>query len=200
MSAPDSVPENLTTPQVIDLIFLDPTVHHGLEEFRDLGSSIGDMLKIYPRVIQSGRAKGEVRYYLKCFKRCDDVQVYSGKKSNPEEIVRQLWVYKLHHLYGYPLEHIAVEHPVTFGTVTATKAADIIVFQKDGRTPKIVVEVKRPDRRDGLNQLKSYLNAEGSPVGVWSNGNERIILYRPYPREFDDTLTEIPHFAQAPND
>jgi type I restriction enzyme M protein len=200
MPVAETLPTNLTTAQVIDLIFRDPAVKHGLEEFRDLGKKPEEVLKIYPKTVESGRAKGEVRYYLKCLKRCDDIQVYSEKKASPEEIVRQLWIYKLRHYYGYPLDHIVVEHQVDFGTVTAEKAADILVFQKDGKTAKIVVEVKRPDRKDGLNQLKSYLNAEGSPVGVWSNGLERVILYRPYPREFEDTLTEIPTFQQEPRD
>lgn len=106
----------------------------------------------------------------------------------------------LQDIYKYPFTHIAVEYQVEFGTVTAEKAADIVVFQKDGKTAKIVLEVKRPERKEGINQLKSYLNAEGSPVGVWSNGQERIILYRPYPRQFEDTLTEIPTFSQEPKD
>ncbi len=109
-------------------------------------------------------------------------------------------MYKLRNVYNYPLEHIAIEHQVAFRTITAEKASDIVVFQKDGKTAKIVLEVNRPDRKEGINQLKSYLNAEGSPVGVWSNGQERIILYRPYPRQFEDTLTEIPSFNQEPKD
>ncbi len=193
-------PDNLTTEQVLDLIFKDPAVKHGLSEFDDLGKSPHQILKIFPKTLQSGRAKGEVRYFLKCLKRAEDIQVFSKKKSSPEEIVRQLWLYKLHHVYHYPFDHIAVEFQVDFGTVTAEKAADIVVFQRDGRTAKIVVEVKRPDRKEGINQLKSYLNAEGSPVGVWSNGQEHVILYRPYPREFEDTLTEIPTFEQEPKD
>ena len=128
------------------------------------------------------------------------MQVYSEKKSSPEEVVRQLWLYKLHHVYHYPWERIEVEHPVTFGTITADKSADVCVFQKDAVTAKIIIEVKRPDRKDGLAQLKSYLNAEGSPVGVWSNGREQIILYRPYPHEFEDTLTELPAVDQEPQD
>jgi type I restriction enzyme M protein len=191
---------NLTTEQVLDLIFRDPAVRHGLSEFDDLGKKPHQILNIFPKTIESGRNKGEVRYCLKCLRRNEDIQVLSSKKSNPEEIVRQLWLHKLHHIYSYPLNHIAVEFQVDFGTVTAEKAADIVVFQKDGKTAKIVVEVKKPDRKDGINQLKSYLNAEGSPVGVWSNGQERVILYRPYPREFDDTLTEIPSYNQEPKD
>lgn len=193
-------PDNLTTEQVLDRIFRDPAVKHGLSEFDDLGKSPQQILKIFPKALESGRAKGEVRYYLKCLKRGEDIQVFSEKKSNPEEVVRQLWLFKLHHIYHYPLDHIAVEYQIDFGTITAEKAADIVVFQRDGRTAKIVVEVKRPDRKEGINQLKSYLNAEGSPVGVWSNGQERVILYRPYPREFEDTLTEIPTFEQEPKD
>jgi type I restriction enzyme M protein len=191
---------NLTTAQVIDRVFRGPGVKHGLAEFADLPKKVEDILSIYPKVSDSGRSRGEVRYYLKCFKRGIDIQVYSETKSNPEEIVRQLWLYKLNCVYGYSWQYIEVEYSVKFGTVTAAKAADILVFQKDGRTAKIVVEVKRPDRKDGINQLKSYLNAEGSPVGVWSNGIERVILYRPYPREFEDTLTEIPSFSQDPKD
>lgn len=199
-SAVGSVPDNLTTEQVIDLIFKDPAVKHGLTEFDDLGKKPHDVLTIYPVVATGGKSKGETRYYLKCFKRQVDIQVYSERKSCPEEIVRQLWLYKLRHVYQYPWDHIDVEYHVQFGTVTADKPADIVVFQKDGKTAKIVVECKRPDGKDGLQQLKSYLNAEGSPVGVWSNGSDRIILYRPYPRQFEDTLTEIPLFDQEPKD
>jgi len=199
-TAVDNLPDNLTTEQVIDLVFKDPSVKHGLTEFDDLGKKPHEVLNIYAVEVKSGKAKGETRYYLKCFKRQQDIQVYSEKKTNPEEIVRQLWLYKLHHVYQYPWDHIEVEHHVQFGTVTADKPADIVVFQKDGKTAKIVLEIKRPDRKDGLQQLKSYLNAEGSPVGVWSNGVDRIILYRPYPRQFEDTLTEIPRFDQEPKD
>jgi 5'-3' exonuclease len=39
---------------------------------------------------------------------------------------------------------------------------------------------------DGIEQLKSYMNAKGAPVAVWSNGSDSIILYRPYPKEFDN--------------
>ena len=192
--------DNLTTEQVIDLIFRDPAVRHGLSEFADLGKKPHEVLKIFSKTIVGPRDKGEVRYYLKCLKREEDIQILAERRCNPEEIVRQLWLYKLHHVYHYPFDHMAVEYQVDFGTVTAEKAADIVVFQPDGKTAKIVIEVKKPDRKDGINQLKSYLNAEGSPVGVWSNGQEHVILYRPYPRQFEDTLTDIPAYGQEPKD
>ncbi|HNC52270.1 MAG TPA: N-6 DNA methylase, partial [Accumulibacter sp.] len=53
---------------------------------------------------------------------------------------------------------------------------------------------------DGIEQLKSYMNAKGAPVAVWSNGADSIILYRPYPGQFDDTLFDIPRRGQEPRD
>jgi len=44
------------------------------------------------------------------------------------------------------------------------------------------------------------MNAKGAPVAVWSNGADSIILYRPYPAQFDDTLFDIPKRGQAPRD
>jgi len=129
--------DNLTTEQVLDLIFRDPSVKHGLLEFADLGKKPHEILRIFPKIVNRG--KNEVRYYLKCLKRNEDIQVFSEKKANPEEVVRQLWLYKLHHSYRYSFDHITVEHQVVFGTVTAEKAADIVVFQKDGKTAKIIV-------------------------------------------------------------
>jgi type I restriction enzyme M protein len=59
---------------------------------------------------------------------------------------------------------------------------------RDLQHPYIIFEVKRPQRTAGLEQLKSYCNAEGAPIGVWSNGNEMIRLHREEPNIF----VEIP--------
>jgi type I restriction enzyme M protein len=68
------------------------------------------------------------------------------------------------------------------------------------QTPKVIIETKEPKRKNGIEQLKGYMNAEGAPVAVWSNGSDSIILYRPYPKEFDDTLFDIPRRGQEPKD
>lgn len=115
--------------------------------------------------------------------------------------MRQLWIYKLIHQYGYKADEIDLEKSVQFGTEVGTKAADIIVYADATKTtPKIIVECKKPKRKDGIEQLKSYMNAKGAPVAVWSNGADNIILYRPYPAQFDDTLFDIPKRGQAPKD
>ena len=113
------------------------------------------------------------------------------KVAKPEEIVRQLWVYKLLNEYNYQ-ERIDVERVVYFGS-RDSGLADIVVLQEDMSHPYIIFEVKRPQRTAGLEQLKSYCNAEGAPIGVWSNGNEMIRLHREEPNIF----TEIPRIPKV---
>jgi type I restriction enzyme M protein len=141
-----------------------------------------DKLDIY---IKSGKP------YLKCFA--------TGKErpAKPEEIVRQLYIKMLMEDYVYPTERIAVERPVQFGSAVHEKAADIFVSDKDDpNTAFIIVECKKPKRSDGLEQLKSYCHAEGSPIGVWTNGGETIILHRQDPNFFRN-LTDIPKASQT---
>jgi type I restriction enzyme M protein len=192
--------------ELIDRIFKEPGIKYELTEFETLGKPIHDILDIYSKTVEIGRDTGKTKYYLKSIvpfsSGKDEVQVYvEGGKSAPEEIVRQLWVYKLIHQYGYKPDEIDLEKSVQFGTEVGTKAADIIVYTDDTKeTPKIIVECKKPKRKDGIEQLKSYMNAKGAPVAVWSNGSDSIILYRPYPKEFDDTLFDIPRRGQEPKD
>ena len=53
------------------------------------------------------------------------------KKCAPEEIVRQLWLYKLNKHYKYPFELIETEKSIHFGREIHSKAADIVVNKKD---------------------------------------------------------------------
>ena len=197
---------NMATKEVIDRIFKEPGIKYELTEFESLGKPIQEILTIYPKTVEKGRDAGKIKYYLKSFipfsSGNEEVQTYvEGGKSAPEEIVRQLWVYKLIHQYGYMEDEIDLEKSVQFGTEIGTKAADIIVYTDATKeTPKIIVECKKPKRKDGIEQLKSYMNAKGAPVAVWSNGSDSIILYRPYPDRYDDTLFDIPKRGQQPKD
>ncbi|MBI2025250.1 N-6 DNA methylase, partial [Candidatus Kaiserbacteria bacterium] len=87
---------------------------------------------------------------------------------------------------------MATEKDIHCGREIHSKAVDIVVYKNDKITPYILVEVKAPTESKGIDQMKGYLNAEGSEIGVWSNGRKRVILYRPYPKEFDDTLPDLP--------
>ncbi len=196
----------MNTKELIDRIFKEPGVKFELTEFENLGKPIHDILSIYPKTASTGKDAGKVKFYLKSFipfsTGNEEVLVYAeGGKSAPEEIIRQLWVYKLKHQYGYQDDEIDLEKGVQFGTEVGTKAADIIVYTNSTKvTPKIIVECKKPKRKDGIEQLKSYMNAKGAPVAVWSNGADSIILYRPYPAQFDDTLFDIPKRGKEPKD
>ena len=111
---------------------------------------------------------GEVPY-INCLQR------NKGIKLTPEEAVRQLYLYKLIHEYGYPTSRIEVEYPIHFGR--EVKRADIAIMDKDRpMVPYIIVELKKPKLTDGKEQLKSYCNATGAPIGIWTNG-EQISYY-----------------------
>ena len=134
---------------------------------------------------------GEVAY-VTCLKRGKDIRL------NPEEIVRQLYLYSLTQEYGYPLDRIEVEFGVHFGR--EVKRADIVVMDKDRSTiPYIIVELKKPKLKDGKEQLKSYCNATGAPIGVWTNGEQISWYHRKDPNYFED-ITELPHATQKLSD
>lgn len=194
----------MTAKELLDKIFKDPAIKYELTEFDTASIDYDTALQLVEKP-GTGRQTGKTVYYLKTLapfhSEKEEVQIYvEDGKANPEEIVRQLWVYKLINYYGYDKSEIALEKPITFGTDTGTKFADIIVYTNNTKTtPKIVLEIKKPKRKDGIEQLRSYLNAEGSPIGVWSNGTDKVILYRPYPQDFD-ALPEIPKKGQTPED
>jgi len=163
----------------IEELLLDS--EHGLSIFsRELIDSIEIFLK-------------DEKPYLKCM--VSDKE----KQAKPEEIVRQLFILKLMREYGYPKDRMAVEKEVYFGGEIFEKRADIVVFHKNSVEPYIIVEVKKPNRKDGVQQLKSYCNAEGSPLAVWCNGKDIEILHREKPNNFIH-ISDIPTIDQTLND
>jgi len=106
-------------------------------------------------------------------------------KLTPEEAIRQLYVMVLKDDLGYPVNRMELEYGVTFGR--EKKRADICVFDADKTTtPYILVELKKPKLKDGKEQLKSYCNATGAPMGVWSNGDSISYYHRKDPNYFED--------------
>ncbi len=106
-------------------------------------------------------------------------------KLTPEEAVRQLYVMVLRDDLGYPVSRMVLEYGVVFGR--ETKRADICLFDAIRTTdPYILVELKKPKLKDGKEQLKSYCNATGAPMGVWSNGDSISFYHRKDPNYFED--------------
>lgn len=178
--------------EIIGKVFRDAELAFGLKEFE--GIDFEKALEI--------TEDGKNRFYIRDLKSGKQKFVWDETKQfgKPEEIVRQLWLYRLNIHYKYPFERMDTEKSIHFGREIHTKAADIVVYKKDKFTPYIIVEVKSPTEKKGVDQLKTYLNAEGSEIGLWSNGIERVILYRPYPREFNDSLSDLPRADQTIDD
>lgn len=155
------------------------------------------LLKQYvPKLKFFEKEKG--KWYLKSHdSEGKDKLVYNQQtnKSAPEEIVRQLFLIELTTHYHYPIARLKCEQNVSFGR-NGRGRADIVVYQNDEATPWILVEVKAPLQKNNIQQLKSYLNNEGSPLGIGVNGNSITRLFRPYPKEFDESLQDIPTEAE----
>lgn len=185
--------EKIGTEEIFDLVFRDSSVKFGLQEFSR------EMLKKI-----NAFEKEQGRFYVRCLKRQKDIFIYDKNKKTgkPEEIIRQLWLIKLTQEYRYPIERIEVEKSIQFGREVHPKAADIVIYKEDKITPYIIFEVKEPNAKKAEEQLKSYLSAEGAEGGVWSNGvlSQRIILYRPYPKEYLTALPDIPKVNQTWDD
>ena len=133
--------------------------------------------------------RGKETPFVKCIVRDKDIQL------KPEEVVRQLHAARLINHYGYPVSRLAFERPVNFGL--EKKYADIVVLDKDRPdTPYIIVELKKPRLSDGKNQLRSYCNATGAPIGVWTNGRQISHYNRKDPNYFED-ISDIPRADQS---
>lgn len=119
-------------------------------------------------------------------------------KLTPEETIRQLYLNKLINIYGYPKDRIILEYPIHFGR--EVKRADIVISDiNDPLVPYIIVELKKPKLTDGKEQLKSYCNATGAPIGVWTNGEQISYYNRKDPNYFED-ITNIPKVTEKLSD
>lgn len=138
--------------------------------------------------ITSRETRGKITPYIHCLIRKKEIRL------TPEEAVRQLYVMVLMQDFGYPADRIQLEYPVSFGR--EKKRADIIIFDKIQTTsPYIMVELKKPKLKDGKEQLKSYCNATGAPIGIWSNGESISYYHRKDPNYFED-IPAIPREDQ----
>lgn len=175
--------------EVIGKIFKNEEAVYGLKEFEDI--PIYEVLYI---------AENEPhRFSIKDLKDGSFKFVYDEQKETgrPEEIIRQLWLHKLHNRYGYPFDRIELEKSVHFGREVHAKRADIVVYKKDKMTPYIIFEIKEPKVEKAEEQLKTYMSGEWAEGGVWSNGIQKFILYRPFPKEYITTFPDIPRSDQT---
>ena len=147
--------------------------NYKLTQFKD------HQIKQFEESITLKDVKDKPTPYFTCLVRKKEI------KLTPEEAIRQLYILVLMQDYNYPTSRMEVEYAVSFGR--EKKRADIVIFDKDKPTvPYIMVELKKPKLKDGKEQLKSYCNATGAPIGIWSNGDSISWYHRKDPNFFED--------------
>jgi type I restriction enzyme M protein len=151
-----------------------------------------DKIDAFEERIFTKDGKGKPVLYTQCIVRKKEI------KLTPEEAVRQLYIMVLNEDFGYPFDRMQVEAEVTFGR--EKKRADIIISDPvKTQNPYIIVELKKPKLKDGKDQLKSYCNATGAPMGIWSNGDQVSYYHRKDPNYFED-ISRIPTAKQKLSD
>ena len=141
------------------------------------------------RRIEFRESRGRQIPVVQCIVRDREIQL------KPEEVVRQLYAGQLMGRYGYPKDRLLVEGEVRFGR--EVKRADIVIRDKDRpESHYLIVEVKKPNLNDGKGQLRSYCNATGAPIGVWTNGQQISRYHRKDPNYFEE-ISDIPRGDQT---
>ncbi len=161
-------------------------------DYKQSQFSLPQILAFESRIITKTDKNGNEIPYIECLIRKKEI------KLTPEEAVRQLFIELLLDKYQYPADRIRVEYEVTFGR--DKKRADIAIMDKDMATaPYILVEMKKPKAKDGKEQLKSYCNGTGAPIGVWTNGDSISFYHRKDPNYFED-IPNIPKASEKLSD
>ena len=140
------------------------------------------------------------------------IDFISGREvpAKPEETLAvQPFARQLVEDYGYPKSHIQTRpqwHVKARPSDTAKSyPVDIAVFDGEDHRDEnlyLVVECKKPQRKDGRDQLEDYLRLSRAYLGVWTNGEERLFLRK---REYEGAVTfeeipNIPRYGQRVDD
>jgi type I restriction enzyme M protein len=132
-------------------------------------------------------------------------------RTTPEEVEAvQVFARRLVEDYGYPIVHMQTRPQFHVRKRPSDEAksypVDIAVFKGASRAEDdvyLIVECKKKNRKDGLSQLKLYLDMSPAELGVWFNGDEHVYLRKVHKqsgaREYLE-LPNIPRFGQRVED
>jgi type I restriction enzyme M protein len=132
-------------------------------------------------------------------------------RALPEEVEAvQVFARRLVEDYGYPVSHLQTRPQFRVRKRPSDEAKsyplDIAVFKAAGKIEDdlfIVVECKKKNRKDGIAQLKLYLDMSPADIGVWFNGDEHVYLRKVHKRDGSreyHELPNIPRFGQRIED
>jgi len=173
--------------ELLERVFRDPAVRWGLNFF-----TRGERNRIQLRE----NADGKVEIW--CIKR------ERWLRAKPEEVVRQVFLVWVRETLRYSIKRVLVEWPIQMGEDEEKERSDIVIFTDDACTdPFIVFELKRPDSKEGLEQLRSYLRWTGCFFGCWSNGNEHSFQLKeedPKTRKGPYKFRDIPRLPKLGED
>jgi len=117
------------------------------------------------------------------------------RKETPEEYVRQEFCRILLDVYHYPKNNIEVEFPIKVGSTD--KRCDIVIFNDENKTQDniyLIVETKKKDEKEGVEQLWSYLSATTAQFGVWTNGEGILYFFKELNKS--NRYKELPDFPK----
>jgi type I restriction enzyme M protein len=116
----------------------------------------------------------------------------------PEEVVRQRVLNWFIDELDYSENQIAVEVGVQMGSTVHDKPADVVIYTDASKARAwIVAELKKPNRKDGVEQLKSYMNPLGAVFGYWTNGIDYKYLLRTDTNDFSKPILRLPRRGET---
>ena len=125
-------------------------------------------------------------------------------KATPEEVEAvQVFARRLVEDYDYLESHIQTrpQHRVRKRPSDEEKTypVDIAVFRSSKKTEDnlfMVVECKKKNRKDGVEQLKLYMDMSAAEVGVWFNGDEHQYLRKIHHKDGSRTYAPLPNIPR----
>ena len=124
-------------------------------------------------------------------------------RATPEEVdAVQVYAQRLVEDYGYSKDEIQTrpQYRVRRSPSDEGKSypVDIAVFNSDKKIEEnlyLIVECKKKNRKDGVTQLKRYLDHSPATIGVWFNGGDHVYLRKVFHKEGVD-YTELPNIPR----
>lgn len=125
-------------------------------------------------------------------------------RATPEEIEAvQIFARRLVEDYGYPKANIQTrpQYRVRKRPSDEEKSypVDVAVFRSGKQIEDelfMVVECKKKSRKDGVAQLKLYLDMSAAEVGVWFNGDEHEYLRKVHHKNGSRTYVTLPNIPR----
>jgi len=133
----------------------------------------------------------------------DFISGQSVKDTPEERDAVQVFARRLVEDYGYAKAHIQTRPQFRVRRRPSDEdksyPVDIAVFQDSQKTEDglhIIVECKQKTRKDGIQQLKLYLDMSPAGIGVWFNGDEHEYLRKVHHKDGRRTYEQLPNIPR----